>query len=83
MIEIEVCCSDAAEHRRRVEARRADIEGLALPDWTRVLARDYAPWDRPPLRVDTAGRTVDDCVVHLLPQLTPAVGDAVPERDQA
>jgi predicted kinase len=30
-IEIEIICSDAAEHRRRVEIRQADIPGLRLP----------------------------------------------------
>jgi predicted kinase len=29
-IEIEVICSDPSEHRRRVETRNADIDGLSL-----------------------------------------------------
>ncbi|HEV2540804.1 MAG TPA: AAA family ATPase [Frateuria sp.] len=82
LVEIEVCCSDAIEHRRRVETRRADIAGLELPDWARVSARDYAPWDHPPLRIDTAHRTADDCVAELLPQL-PRATDAALARDQA
>jgi predicted kinase len=32
-VEIEVLCSDPAEHRRRVETRAADIEGFRLPTW--------------------------------------------------
>lgn len=52
-VKIEIVCSDAAEHRRRVETRSADIVGHALPAWSDVLARDYEPW--PEARViDTA-----------------------------
>src|ERR1700730_2464226 len=37
-VEIEVTCSDPQEHRRRVEARTADISGLRLPTWPEVVA---------------------------------------------
>lgn len=33
VVEVEVVCSDATLHRRRVESRRADIPGLAVPTW--------------------------------------------------
>ncbi|HEV2621441.1 MAG TPA: AAA family ATPase [Frateuria sp.] len=82
LVEIEVCCSDLIEHRHRVETRRADIAGLELPDWERVSARDYAPWDLPPLRIDTADRSADDCVAELLLQLPRTLGAAL-ARDQA
>lgn len=58
-IEIEVICSDAAEHRRRVETRQADIAGLKLPTWHDVEQRDYVPWSQPHLVIDTAGRTIE------------------------
>jgi len=61
-IEVEIQCSDAGEHRRRVEARIADLPGLSLPAWEEVLAREYAPWNREHLVLDTAGRTVDQNV---------------------
>ena len=32
-VEIEVVCSDQAEHRRRVVTRTADIAGHELPTW--------------------------------------------------
>lgn len=51
---VEVVCSDAEEHRRRVERRRPDIEGLAVPTWGQVLEREYEPWTDPRLTVDTA-----------------------------
>lgn len=57
IIEIEVVCSDRDEHRRRIEARRSDIDGLALPGWQDVLEREYAPWEEPHLVIDTAGTT--------------------------
>ena len=54
LIEIEVICSDEAEHRRRVETRTADIAGFKLPSWSSVMGRDYVPWTSPRLVVDTA-----------------------------
>lgn len=61
-VEIEITCSDAGEHRRRVETRTADIPGLRLPAWEEVASREYDPWDRERLVIDTAGRTVEQSV---------------------
>jgi predicted kinase len=60
--EIEVICSDTAEHRRRVETRVTDVPGLELPTWEDVRSREYEPWDRDRLVIDTSGRTVDQNV---------------------
>lgn len=65
-LDVEVVCSDVAEHRRRVEARRADIEGFELPDWESVICRDYRDWDEPVLRVDTAEMSVDEAVALII-----------------
>ncbi len=65
IIEIETVCSDAAEHRRRVETRRADIAGLTLPSWDMVQQRDYEPWAGPHLVLDTAGRSVAETMAEL------------------
>ena len=54
LLGVELVCSDAAEHRRRVEQRVSDIDGLVLPDWRAVLRRDYEPWPEADLRADTA-----------------------------
>jgi predicted kinase len=54
IVEIEVICSDAAEHRRRVETRTIDLPGLTAPSWAQVLDREYEPWDRPRFMLDTA-----------------------------
>jgi predicted kinase len=61
-MEIEVICSDAGEHRRRVETRASGIPGLKLPTWSDVITREYDPWDRSHLVIDTAERSVDECV---------------------
>ncbi len=57
--EVELVCGDLMEHRRRVEAREAEVPGLALPDWAAVKAREYRAWTRPVLRVDTGEMTVE------------------------
>ena len=64
--EIEVICSDPAEHRRRVETRPADIDGLRLPMWDEVVNREYHPWDTAPIVVDTAGKTPEESVAELV-----------------
>ena len=53
-VEVEIVCSDADEHRRRVESRRPDIPGHELPTWHDVIARDYRAWDRDRWVIETA-----------------------------
>lgn len=66
-INIEVSCSDVIEHRRRVEGRTTDIEGLKLPSWAEILSRDYQPWEnRTVVHVDTAGLTIEESFDLLL-----------------
>jgi len=60
IIEIEVVCSDARLHQQRVETRTSDIDGLKLPTWDEVLNRDYEPWDREHLVLDTAVSSLDE-----------------------
>lgn len=60
-VEIELVCSDPAEHRRRVEQRVADIPGLVPQTWQDVLDREYLPW-HPTVRLDTARASIDDTV---------------------
>lgn len=54
LIEVEVICSDPAEHRRRVEKRVSDIPGLTSPTWQAVESHVFTPWDQPHLVIDTA-----------------------------
>jgi predicted kinase len=67
--EVEVVCSDAAEHRRRVENRESDVPGLVLPDWDGVVRRDYAAWTRPRIVLDTAILAPAEAVEVLLTAL--------------
>ena len=59
LIEIELICGDAAEHRRRIESRVVDISGHKQPTWDEVVTRDYEPWDRDHLVLDSATDSVD------------------------
>ena len=67
--EVELVCSDRAEHRRRADERTVDIPGLPLPSWQEITDRPYDAWDREHIVVDTANRTVDQCVKAVLEQL--------------
>ena len=62
LVELEVICSDADEHRRRVENRSPDISGLVLPGWHDVVSRAYEPWDRDRIVLDTASGSIDRLV---------------------
>lgn len=64
-VEVEVVCSDVEEHRRRAETRRSDIPGLKLPTWHEVVSREYSPWDREHIVLDTARQTVARSVQRL------------------
>jgi predicted kinase len=64
-VEVEIVCSDPREHRRRVESRVADVPGHALPAWADVVARDYQPWDRDLIRIDTARTGVEEAIAIL------------------
>lgn len=66
LTEIEIHCSDRDEHRRRVETRTVAIANLVPPDWEAVLGHAFEPWPEPHHRLDTAGRTVDECLEALL-----------------
>jgi predicted kinase len=69
-VEVEVICSDAVEHRRRVETRVTDVAALKLPSWPEVVSRQYDPWNRERIVLDTAARSVEDNVRVLRAALT-------------
>ncbi|MEU0917201.1 AAA family ATPase [Streptomyces cyaneofuscatus] len=68
-VEVEVVCSDAAEHRRRIATRSSDIPGLPQPDRQQTLDRDYQPWDREHVVVDTAGQEPQESLASLVRRL--------------
>lgn len=75
LLNIEVVCSDPAEHRRRVETRQADVATHAgqwqPPTWAEVQAgaREYALWASSRIVLDTASSTPDTLFAVLLSRL--------------
>jgi predicted kinase len=63
-MEVEVICSDEAEHRRRVESREPGPFEPRLA-WQDVVSRDYRTWDRERMVIDTAATAVDRLVRDL------------------
>lgn len=69
---VEVRCSDAAEHRRRVEERGPEMPGQGVPTWAQVLRRRYEPWppELPgPLVVDNLGDPAAH-IAHIVTELS-------------
>lgn len=64
-VEVEVICSDPQRHRQRAETRPLDIRGLRLPTWEDIISREYEPWGREHIVMDTAGRSVAESVEEL------------------
>ena len=64
-VNIEVICSDKAEHQRRVESRQSCIQNLTLPTWKQVQAREYLLWEKEIARLDTAGKTIQQSIDEL------------------
>jgi predicted kinase len=63
--QVEIICSNVNEHRKRAEARRSDIPGLELPTWEDIVSREYHPWNREHIVVDTALQSIEQSV-HFL-----------------
>lgn len=64
-VAVELICSDPAEHERRARSRTVDVPGLVLPTWQEIVDRDYEPWDREHIVVDTAGRASEQTIAEL------------------
>lgn len=78
MLEVELVCSDKDEHRSRVERRTVDIPGLKLPAWQQVADREYEPWDREHLVIDTAVASAPISVDTILKQVNALAGSVSP-----
>ena len=70
ILEVEVVCSDPDEHRRRVAARTSDVPGLVKPTWREVKDREYQPWTRNRLLIDSFDLSVEQAVGQLLTHIT-------------
>lgn len=64
-VNVEVVCSDRAEHRRRVEGRANSVPNMELPGWDQVVAREYHAWSVPRVVIDTAGRSPEESYEEL------------------
>ena len=60
-VEIEVVCSDQAEHRHRVETRVAPIQVT----WQEVVERNFEPWIGEHIRINTAGQKIEQSLTAL------------------
>ena len=45
LLQVETWLPDLDEHRRRVEARTADLPGHQVPTWDEVRAQQWVPWN--------------------------------------
>jgi len=68
-VNIEVCCSDHDEHKKRVESRSSEIPGLKLPTWIEVKDREYHDWTSDRIVIDTAGKSPAQSSQALISQL--------------
>ena len=68
-VNIEVICSDAIEHKKRIEHRKSSVPGLVLPTWEEVLRRKYDAWTRDRIMIDTARKTENESFVELFSKL--------------
>lgn len=69
LMNVEIVCLDTAEHKRRVETRASDIDGLVVPDWNAVISRQYQPWARPPLTLDSSRMSITECASKIIEEM--------------
>ena len=65
-------CSDIEEHRKRVENRVTDINGLIFPNWNEVIGREYHQWEAETVKIDTVFRKPKESFIELLGKLNVA-----------
>jgi predicted kinase len=78
LLEVELICSDQHEHRSRVERRTVDVPGLKLPTWQQVADREYEPWGRGHLVIDTAAISASLSVETIMKQVNALTGSVSP-----
>ena len=73
-VDVEVVCTDGAEHQRRVEQRVSDLPGHVPPTWAEVVRHGYAPWPGAAdlLRVDTARCSAEEAAQAILGRVAAA-----------
>ena len=64
-VEVEVICSDIAEHRARIDSRVSDIPGHPPLSWKDIEDRVYEPWESSRLIIDTAHKGIAETLAEL------------------
>jgi predicted kinase len=59
--QIEVVCSDKAEHRQRLESREAEGKKIRTITWSHITMRQYEPWVGATI-FDTAGESSETSI---------------------
>lgn len=80
LVEVEVICSNEDEHRRRAETRGSDVEGLAKPAWAAIVDREYEPWLREPLVLDSLIISPDSAAQRIASRVASARSATVAEH---
>ncbi|NIK00070.1 hypothetical protein FHR48_001451 [Xanthomonas arboricola] len=52
-----------------MESRRSDVVGLRVPDWSSVLAHEYAVWTEPHWVIDSAGLNPQQSATQIMDRL--------------
>lgn len=63
---LEIRCSDADEHRARLDRRRTSDPDVCTPSWDEVRNRAWDDWSNARFTIDTAGRRVEACAAEVL-----------------
>jgi predicted kinase len=63
---LEIGCSDADEHRARLDWRRINHPEVCTPSWDEVENRAWDAWSNARFTIDTAGRGVEACAEEVL-----------------
>ena len=64
-VNIEVVCSNKAEHKKRAEQRNAEVANMKLPVWDDIENREYHEWHKSRIVINTAGKTIKQCQTEL------------------
>jgi predicted kinase len=68
-VNIEISCTNKAEHKTRIDSRDSPVKGLILPAWESVKTREYHPWDSEVISIDTAGESPEQSIHKLIGRL--------------
>ncbi len=70
-LEIEVICSDRAQHRQRAETRPSDISGHVHPRWEEIETLAYESWPEA-MTLDTSTMAARDAAEVIARKINPA-----------